>query len=395
MVEFTYIFMKSIYFILFFFSLSVCGQTIEKTIQLLDSETNLPIEDATVYITNSKQTLLSNSEGKVAFILKSASSIQITHPSYKKMNIKSSVLKENVNKIFLTSSLNNLDEIIITKQHPQNILIKLVQNSINKLTVPARLKVYTREFFKKDNVDTYYNDGLLNFQLEGKNKNFKNTILVEQNRSFGLLNLDIGNDALGYNLNNIMENYYSFKYLDPILDTSAKKKFNFIIKGNVDTPNYYKMEVTYLNETNEKLDDFVILYDHSKKLIIEVSAIVSPTTFANANEKVLSKGKNIYKSSFKTIYRIENSNYYLISSKEEIGFEKMDKGKNYNFEVRNYFVTTNFSTQIYTFKENAIFNGKTLYNKKNVIFTPFWEQSGLIPTEEDRAIIEHMRVMTN
>jgi hypothetical protein len=388
--------MKFKFFILFLlFSLSVCGQTTEKTIQLLDSETNLPIEDATVYISNLKQTLLSNSEGKVAFVLKSTSSIQITHPSYKKMNIKSSVLKENVNKIFLTSSLNNLDEIIITKQHPQNILIKLVQNSINKLTVPARLKVYTREFFNKDNVDTYYNDGLLNFQLEGKNKNFKNTILVEQNRSFGLLNLDIGNDALGYNLNNIMENYYSFKYLDPILDSSAKKKFNFIIKGNVDTPNYYKMEVTYLNETNEKLDDFVILYDHSKKLIIEVSAIVSPTTFANAKEKVFNKGKNIYKSSFKTIYRIENSNYYLISSKEEIGFEKMDKGKNYNFEVRNYFVTTNFSTQIYTFKENAIFKGKTLYNKKNVIFTPFWEQSGLIPTEEDRAIIEYMRVMTN
>ena len=69
----------------------------------------------------------------------------------------------------------------------------------------------------------------MNFQLFGKDKNFKNTILVEQNRSFGLLTEEIKSDVLGYNLNDIMHNYYSFKYLEYILNSKAKKQFDFLI----------------------------------------------------------------------------------------------------------------------------------------------------------------------
>lgn len=85
------------------------------------------------------------------------------------------------------------------------------------------MKVYTREFFKMDGNYTYYNDGLMNFQLFGKDKNFKSNILVEQNRAFGLVYDQINSDVLGYNLNDIMENYYNFKYINPITDISGKR----------------------------------------------------------------------------------------------------------------------------------------------------------------------------
>jgi len=377
------------YYLLFFLLLhfsSFC-QTIEKSIVLKDADTNLPIEDATVFIIKTKQTLLSNAEGKITFVLNGSSNIQVSHSSYISVTVRSSALQKTDNVIYLKSNVNDLDEIIVTKQHPQKILKSLVQNSIKKLTVPARLKVYCREFFKENGSYAYYNDGLMNFQIYGKEKNFKSNILVEQNRSFGLVNEEIGSDVLGYNLNDIMENYYNFKYLEPILDSSSKKQYDFVIKGYTNNSDYNVMLVTP-NETNNDLkDDYKIIYDTKHKIIIEVSSFVSPMTISKIKEKSSVGSKNIYKSMFKTIYRFDNINYYLVTSKEEIGFERIDKKSKTDIEVRNYFVTTNFSNQNYSYKESDIFKDKTLYNKKNVIFNNYWYISGLTSTEDEQAIV--------
>jgi hypothetical protein len=91
---------------------------------------------------------------------------------------------------------------------------------------------------------------------------------------------------------------------------------------------------------------------------------------------------------FKTIYRIDGDAYYLLSSKEEIGFNRIDKKKKTEIEVKNYFVTTNFSTQNYSFKESEVFKDKTLFNKKNEILSDYWNVSGITATEEEKEIIE-------
>ena len=381
--------MKRIILLLFlFYSVDVLSQNVEKSIILKDIDTNLPIEDVTVFIAKTKQTLLSNSDGIVTFVLNGVSNIQITHSSYNMIKLRSTMLKEKENVFYLKNNVNNLDEIIVTKMHPQKILSELVLNSTKKLTVPARLKVYSREFLKLNGNYAYYNDGLLNFQLFGKDKGFKNNILIEQNRSYGIVNDGIGDDALGYNLNNIMENYYNFKYLNPLLESGSKKKYDFLIKGYSANSDYNLMIVTPLDGETGLQDDYTILYDRKKKLIVEVSTIVSPSTLANTKDKTAVGSKNIYKSISKTIYRIDASEYYLIGSKEEIGFEKIDKKKTTNIEVKNSFVITNFSDKNFTYKDNEVFKDKTLYNKKNSILTNYWDVSGLTSTEEEKKIYE-------
>ena len=280
-------------------SFSVLSQSVEKSIVLKDVDTNLPIEDVTVFIAKTKQTLLSNADGAASFVLNGVSTIQVTHASYNTIKLRSTMLKEKVNVFYLKSNVNDLDEIIVTKQHPQKILTELVDNSIKKLTVPARLKVYSREFLKLNGNYAYYNDGLLNFQIYGKDKKYKNNILIEQNRSYGIVNEEIGEDALGYNLNNIMENYYNFKYLNPLLESGSKKQYDFLIKGYSTNSDYNLMVITPLDGEKGLLDDYTILYDRKKKLIIEVSTIVSPTTLANVEDKKSVGSKNIYKSMFK------------------------------------------------------------------------------------------------
>lgn len=384
--------MKQVYLLLLtFIGFTVSAQNVEIAIILKDADTNLPIEDATVFVLKTKQSLLSNSEGKVTFVLNGSSNIQVTHSSYAKVTVRSSALLKTDNVIYLKSTVNDLDEIIVTKQHPQKILKNLVENSIKKLTVPARLKVYTREFFKMDGNYTYYNDGLMNFQLFGKDKNFKSNILVEQNRAFGLVYDQINSDVLGYNLNDIMENYYNFKYIVDITDIGGKKKYDYVIKSYSANQDYNIMIVTPIDNTKALRDDFRIIYDWKKKIIIEINTTVSPTTLSNVKEKKSVGSKNIYKSNFKAIYRLEAENYYLVSSKEEIGFERVDKNKTTDIEVRNYFVTTNFSNQNYSYKESEVFKDKTLYNKKNVILSPYWDISGLSTTDEEQAIINDLQ----
>ena len=378
---------RIIVLVLLIYSVSVLSQNVEKSLILIDVDTNLPIEDVTVYVAKTKQTLLSNAEGKVTFILNGISNIQITHSSYNTIKLRSTILKEKENAFYLKNNVNGLDEIIVTKKHPQKILSDIVANSIRKLTIPARLKVYSREFLKLNGSYAYYNDGLMNFQLYGKDKNFKNNILLEQNRSYGLLNDEIGDDALGYNLNNIMENYYNFKYLTPLLDRGSKTKYDFLIKSYSPNSDYNLMVVTPLEGQKGLLDDYTILYNRTKKLIVEVSSVVSPMTLSNIKYKKAVGSKNIYKSYFKAIYRLEGFDYYLIGSKEEIGFEKIDKKKTTDLEVKNSFVITNFSDKNFTYKESEVFKDKTLYNKKNTILTNYWDISGLTSTAEEKKII--------
>jgi hypothetical protein len=228
----------------------------------------------------------------------------------------------------------------------------------------------------------------MNFQIFDKTKKVNSNILVEQNRSIGLLDVDITSDLLGYNLNDIMENYYNFKYLSPLLQSDAKKEYDFIIKVYSKNKEYNIISAIPTEKAKGLADDFSIVYDPEQKIIIEVSSVLSPSIVSKVEDKKTVGSKNIYKSFFKTIYKKESENYYLVSSKEEIGFEKIEKDKTKNIEVKNYFITTNFSNQNYSFKENEVFKDKTLYNKKNVILSDYWNVSGITATQEEQEIID-------
>lgn len=363
------------------------SQSVEKVIILKDKDTDVAVEDATVSILKSKQNLLSNVNGVVSFELNGVSNIQIKHPSYLIVTIRSIILKEKSTVIYLTNNVNDLDEIIVSKKHPQKILESLIESSKKRLTIPGRLKVYSREFFKLNGNYSYYNDGLMNFQLLDKSKKINAVLLVEQNRSKSLIEENVTNDLLGYNLNDIMENYYNFKYLNPLLVSQAKKEYDFVIKVYSKNKEFNIINAVPNENANGLLDDFSIIYDPKRKIIIEVSSVVSPMVLSKMKEKTSNGSKNINQSSFKTIYKFHNNNYYLLCSKEEIGFEKIEKNATKDIQVRNYFLTTNFSTQNYAYKESEVYKDKTLYNKKDVILSDYWNESGLTATEEEQVII--------
>lgn len=356
----------------------------------MEKDSNLPIEGAVVQVLKTKQVLMSNSEGKVVFELKGGSNVKVTHSSYLPLTIRWTSLNLPENIVYLNSKENTLEDIVVTKQTPQEIIKILVENSIKKLSVPARLKAYSREFFKLNGNYAYFNDGLINFQLYKDQKKVKSVLLVEQNRSFGIVEEDISLDLLGYNLNDMMEKYYLFTVLRPLLDDKISKKYNYIVKVSPQNQEYNEISAVPLEETNELLDDFKIVYDVKRKLIIEITASISSTSLANVKEQTAKGSKNIIRSVFKTNYWIEVENYYLVSSREEINYEINTGNDIKNIEVLNNLITTNFSIQNYTYNESDVFKDKTLFNIKNSVLTEYWNVSGLTPTTKELEIINNI-----
>ena len=372
------------------FSVGVFAQNTEYSIIIKDIETQLPIENVTVLIMKTKQTLISNKDGKVTFELNGASNVQVSETNYEKLTLRWASLKEDQFVVYLKSSHNKLDEIVVSKENPQKTLQKIVSNSRQKLAASYRLKVYVREFFMLDNKYSYYNDGLVNFQFSVNQKKTTTTLLVEQNRSYGLLETDVSADLMGYNLNNIMENYSNLKYFDPLLDSKTKKEYSFTTKGHPSNKNYYIMSVVPLDNAKSALDTYEIIYDPEKKLIINFSVVIVPANLAEIQENEKIGSKNVTRSIVKVNYRVDSLDYYLLSANEEIGYDLVLKDEIKNIQVRNSFITTNFNRQNFTYNESDVFKEKTLFNKKNKVLTKYWDISGFTATEEEKGIIDSL-----
>jgi len=377
-------------YILFFVSTSIFSQSTEFTVIVKDIETGLPIEEVTITATKSNQGFLTNKSGEAIINLAKASDLQFQHSLYKTYTVKFKDLDKKINEVYLESNAKRLEEIILTSDHPQDIIKQLIKNSLSQITIPVNLKVYLREFYKKNDQIVFFNDGLINFQILGNSKNIKTDILVEQNRSVGLLDSDIDADVLGYDLNNIIENYYQFKYLDEILVSSAKRKYDFIVKSIPDNEDYLMIKVTPLDNVSGIFSDFTIVYDSNKMIILEVSSVVSELRLEDLRRTFLSSQK-IYKLEFKNTFRLEKNLYYLANSKEVIGFEKKYKKKSRRIEVNNHMVITNFDKNIFNYNDKNIFKDKSLINKKTQFFNNYWDiESGFVSTKEEKEVIERL-----
>lgn len=372
-----------------FFNTIVFAQETDYSIVVKDIETQLPVENATVAVLKTKQILASDQDGKVSFTLNGDSDVEISATDYENLTLSWESLKESEFVVYLKTKDNKLDEIVLSKENPQRILQKIVSNSAAKLATPCNLKAYVREFFILDNKYSYYNDGLVNFQFKVSQKKVNTTLLVEQNRSYSLIEQDVSADLRGYNLNDIMENYANLKYFDPILDPKAKKEYDFVTKGDSANKDYFIMTISPLDKAKKALDTFEIVYDSELKLIISFSIIITPGTIAELPENKEEGAKNITRSVVKVNYKVDDDNYYVMSSNEEVGYDVVLKDKTVkNIQVRNNLITTNFSKKEIAYDKSEVFKEESLFNKKNNILTSYWNIDGFTATEEEKTLIE-------
>jgi hypothetical protein len=232
--------------------------------------------------------------------------------------------------------------------------------------------------------------------LKEKPDKFAADILVEQNRTYNLINNEkIEKKTLSYNMYDIIQNYYDFKYINNLAESKAKKKFEFEIKTVRGKANFYQMVITPKPEIEEFLPTVTIVYDYKKNIILELEYFVEPDRFEFSdvsNLKVI-KGK-VFNSTFKALYLVDGEDYFLASTKEEIGIMVKDKKDVENkVEVSNYLITTQHSRKFVPYQKEDVFKEKSLINKKNSIITEYWEtNSGLLLTKEEKKIVDNLQL---
>lgn len=377
--------------ILLFCSLLVTAQNKEFTVILKDQNSKVVVKEATITIFKNSNSAMSNDDGVFKFSITGDSDVEIIHEDYLPIYVNTAEFTEKVNIVYMTPLDKQLEEIIITKVHPQLLLEDLIANSTKSLTTPINLKIYVLEFFKKNNVYSSFNDGLLNFQIYNNGSSRKSDILVEQNRFYGLVEESLWANAIGYNLNNLIVNYYDFNYLKAVLENKALKKYDFQVRGINTNPDLYVMHINVMDHVKEALADFEIIYDYKKNLIVEIISQINPSKYeyADVTKFNITKGK-MFHSFFNAKYKMEGDLYYLNSSKEEIGIDHVNKKKKVDkIEVKNYFVTTSRDRELMKYNKEDVYTQQSLNNINTNFQYDYWDfNSGLTPTEEERKIIE-------
>ena len=133
---------KKIAFLLWFFTTFVFSQNLDFTIIVKDFDTDMPVEEVTITALKTRQGFLTNKEGKAIISLTRSSDLEFIHSSYKTLVVKFATLDKKENVVYLEPNTQQLDEYIITKDHPQEILKRIIENSKEKITIPISLKVY-------------------------------------------------------------------------------------------------------------------------------------------------------------------------------------------------------------------------------------------------------------
>lgn len=379
---------KNIYIILFFISVNIYSQE-TFTLTFFDIETKLPIEDAVVLVNRTKENHLTNTKGQVSFTISGASTIEVTHISYKKLTFRSSAFDKKEVSFYLEPNAKQIQEIIITQRHPQLILKDIVENSRNKISIPANLKVYTREFNKINNHFIHFNDGLLNFQLYfDKSKTFKTDILIEQTRVVGLID-PMDKDVLGYDLIHLMSSYMRFHYLDFIISKIGISYFDYILKTHPTNAKLLIMSVEPKINKSGLLYNYEITYDEKQKLILDIDIFHDSKRLETFKVIKDHRGRNLVENVIKNKYVLKNNDYYLLQSSEQIKFKNIKNKKEYVIDVRNVMHVLNFSKQLFVYDDKYLLKQKSLINKKSHLHTPFWEdRSGLLLTFEEKEVIQ-------
>ena len=387
---------KAFFFCLILLSTLSFSQTKEITLIFKDKATGSLIENVLVNILRTDENFQSNKEGLVKFKLEKPSRITVSQTEYKQVTLNSIAFKTSEITVELESISQDIEDIVITNRQAFSILKTLMNKSMKQLTAPINLKIYSREFFKYNNEYTSYSDGLVNFCLKEKPDKFAADILVEQNRTYNLINNEkIEKKTLSYNMYDIIQNYYDFKYINNLAESKAKKKFEFEIKTVRGKANFYQMVITPKPEIEEFLPTVTIVYDYKKNIILELEYFVEPNRFEFSdvsNLKVV-KGK-VFNSTFKALYLVDGEDYFLASTKEEIGLMVKDKKDIENkVEVVNYLMTTQHSRKFVPYQKEDVFKEKSLINKKNSIITEYWEtNSGLLLTTEEKKIVDNLQL---
>lgn len=290
---------------LFFITYNLLAQSRE--IVIVESETKIPIEFATIYYTNNFEGAISNKEGKFKIIVKPDTLI-ISHISFQTKK-KSLINQELPDTIYLEPAIIKLENVTVFSVNLKEKLKYIYSNLNNIYLSKSSLKECTyKESVKLNNQLTR----LLQIQLNWWSRNNQFSAKeIEKNNHFNLKSVDYSRTdstfAVGYMDNkSIISHLYLDWYLNLLIQYSSEEIHIIDIKSN----------------------------EHNSIINFETPIVINNDTiyFIENSSIVLNKSNGgIEKISLNCIYN------------NRIKFETTPQGESFKHQIRKHYLEIKFN----------------------------------------------------
>lgn len=359
---------------LFFFSFYIHAQSFQGIIK--NAETQEPISQITIVSEDQSFFTTSNEKGEVVL------------PSgiiNKKLIIEAFEYQSS-DKIFtneqsfiweLKPNSETLEEIVIYNRPLKDVLLEIIENSVNSFSKNKKVEAFYKENYFIDNKNASFAEGILDFYIGKKLKNVQ--VVAKQSRIEEIIKVNKEDDiyrAAAPMPSSLIEAAMRFKALTDIIKS---KDYEFYVTSKKVGNN--TLHVCYFSPTEKSDDRFLVkghfIFDNAKKLILENYYTFDP------QKRQFNKPINILVAKIDIEDIIVESKYVNTSSgfyyptyaKIEFKASATSKKKELNakWHSNGYFYTLHFSdTENIPAKEDLLKG--YLYSNGNKYTEEFWKE---------------------
>ncbi len=365
---------------------------------LVDSETNLPIPYVAIGSVDYANSTVTNIEGEFELNSdKAITSFIVSHINYE--TNKLTVIKGAKPTYKLVPKTNLLDEIIVTTQPINQILLSYIEKSQAKLQKSLILTTYYREFVKADEDYTKYSDGILKYYIKNVKKS-KADVEVIDARAIELKKVEekvkeskeVNMDLTSFNKIQEIFDVADFSFLTKYCKEKEANKYTFEYrtskKSNGDE--YKTIVLNPKEEIDENLNKITIIIDAKSEVILDVAIEKVNDKFKEINFLgIIIKTKTL---NYKIAYHYSKNNYYPSYVMKDIllGINANKKNTSLNdlFRFTSDVVVTTATTDYETIEKGKKYQKTSLYEREIEPKSEFWiNNNGVVLTKEQQDIL--------
>lgn len=395
------------YLLVLLFGVTAIQAQIKIEGKVFDATNKEAISYVNIFIPETYQGVYTNDDGYFKFeVPQNTKEIIISCLGYKTKRIEIAAVTSNMN-IALQTEDYLLDELIIVSKPLNEIVANLIENSQQQLERNIKLETYYREFVKINNQYSKFADGLVDYYLKPKRKTkVKPKVIVNQSRAFEVTEED-DVEAKGtisasinslYNFKDATNDFFSFTIIENYLSKAkSSQDYDFSITRKT-TENGLEIEVIEIKplpEVEKMLIGGYIIYDATKKLILEYDLKVSEAhkKYAKLKNMILFKGK-LNDFGIKTSFKYIDDKY--IPNYKKINFElylKFGKMVNDNLSGTSDVLVNSYQDENVIFPEkDQFYKESSLYENGMNYTTEFWKTNKAMPlSEKEETILKQIQ----
>jgi hypothetical protein len=384
--------MKNSYLLLLFVGFVMNAQTTVRG-KLTDRETNEPVIAASIGVKGKASGTISNEEGMFQLNVATEDQIMVSCLGYQPIAISAADFSEETKNIFLEQSEELLQEVLVTKVPPHELLREVMAVSSARFNKPIHLQTYYREFVKRDNKYSNFADGLVDYHVTGNTKKTKADIIVKQNRSISLAKTEEDEGFAMLTVESGITTAYGFSFLNELYTKDKYEWFDFELKSQTDSHGVMMYVIT-LNpkpEIEKALTRIVITYDPKTKLIYDIDMRMADSHRQYLRQRnYLIVKMAILDMEYKSKYKMVGNNYVLSYSNRYAKVRFWNKKREVLMESRSDMIVTNFGVE-HGYDKKSVFKKRFLYEKPQQFSTQFWQHNNaIVLTDEEQQIITNL-----